>query len=137
MSEFIRELGYIKRAQREFEQLFGKKLVVDIAATKGIEPVDDDLQRTLEACLKWYNADIEKMRRGDYSKDAPENIALRAFCCKVIENKWNQVQAAKLINRDRGTLRYHGGYNLVRKKRREIQHGKLQRTPRKVAQQST
>jgi hypothetical protein len=126
MNDFVKELCYIKNVQREFNNKFGKKLVVDIPATKGISHVNffsddgegkDEMLNYLNRLLKYYSVDLEDIRsKKNFRKSSLEMEVVRAFCCAVSKNGWNQTVAGKLINRDRSSFRYFSEAGVNRRK---------------------
>lgn len=120
------ELMMIKRYQREFEEMFNKRLEIDFIAMNGVEvtEVEDldlnsldstrvDLDKLLSECVEKHGADIAKIKErykrlqvGAYTK---ERLAVREFCKIVIHLRGNINEAARLINRDRSVIYHYAG----------------------------
>jgi len=123
----VQELIKIKQYQREFQELFNKRLEIDFISMKGIDVTEIDeidlenlpnrntvnLDNLLNECIKKHGADMEKIRQkskrlqvGAYTK---ERLAVREFCKIVVHLKGNINEAARLINRDRSVIYHYAG----------------------------
>jgi hypothetical protein len=123
----VQELIKIKQYQREFQELFNKRLEIDFITMKGIDvtEIDDidlenlpnrntvNLDNLLNECVEKHGADMEKIRQkskrlqvGAYTK---ERLAVREFCKIVVHLKGNINEAARLINRDRSVIYHYAG----------------------------
>ncbi len=121
------ELIKIKQYQREFQELFNKRLEIDFITMKGIDVTEIDeidlenlpnrntvnLDNLRNECIKKHGADMEKIRQkskrlqvGAYTK---ERLAVREFCKIVVHLKGNINEAARLINRDRSVIYHYAG----------------------------
>jgi hypothetical protein len=122
--DFAMELSFIKNCQKEFEQRFNRKLIVDFVAMKSGMPKGQvslrkrvrvnkvsvkDIQRCLDGCLKRHGARKETImttKKFSWCRNEAEMRALVDFSRRVFESGWNTSYCASLINRDRSTL-YH------------------------------
>jgi hypothetical protein len=123
----VQELIKIKQYQREFQELFNKRLEIDFITMKGIDVTEIDeidlenlpnrntvnLDNLLNECVEKHGADMEKIRQkskrlqvGAYTK---ERLAVREFCKIVVHLKGNINEAARLINRDRSVIYHYAG----------------------------
>jgi hypothetical protein len=120
----VQELIKIKQYQREFQELFNKRLEIDFITMKGIDITEIDLENLpnrktvnldnlLNECVEKHGADMEKIRQkskrlqvGAYTK---ERLAVREFCKIVVHLKGNINEAARLINRDRSVIYHYAG----------------------------
>jgi hypothetical protein len=123
------ELGKIKSYQREFKELFGKRLEIDIALMNGsdikLKPVvekiiykyqkimrdeTDLMEKFLQQCVMLHGADMQKVKskhiRCDHLSYRREKRALIDYSKGVFEQRFNVSKAAAVINRDR-TMLYH------------------------------
>ena len=113
----LTELGKIKEYQREFYEIFNRKLEIDFQRMKGLidypredREVNQSLEELFNDCILKHGADVDKLRakklrvsHGDYEK---ERRVLIDFSKAVISRRMNTRKAALLINRDRSVL-YH------------------------------
>ena len=123
----VQELIKIKQYQREFQDLFNKRLEIDFISMKGIDVTEIEeidlenlpnkdvvnLDRLLSDCVNKHGADMEKIKErrkrlqvGAYTK---ERLAVREFCKIVVHLKGNINEAARLINRDRSVIYHYAG----------------------------
>jgi hypothetical protein len=123
----VQELIKIKQYQREFQELFNKRLEIDFITMKGIDVTEIDeidlenlpnrntvnLDNLLSECVEKHGANIDKIRQkskrlqvGAYTK---ERLAVREFCKIVVHLKGNINEAARLINRDRSVIYHYAG----------------------------
>lgn len=120
----VQELIKIKQYQREFQDLFNKRLEIDFISMKGIDVIEIDLENLpskdvvnlnelLSNCVNKHGADMEKIKErrkrlqvGAYTK---ERLAVREFCKIVVHLKGNINEAARLINRDRSVIYHYAG----------------------------
>jgi hypothetical protein len=116
-----KELMWIRQKQSEFQELFGKKLIVDFISMIESVPYSEKL---VEELAESYNVDLEKFRNTYTTQKFPENI--RNFLIKlsklVYQNKWRQVTVASFIGRDRTIFTHYVNYDnsvLRDKKNRE------------------
>ena len=108
----LTELGKIKEYQRDFYEIFDRKLEIDWLRMKGLVdyPREDavsnqSLEELFNDCVSKHGADVDKLRvsHSDYEK---ERRVLIEFSKAVISRRLNTRKAALLINRDRSVL-YH------------------------------
>lgn len=108
-----RELLWIKQRQREFQQLFGKKLEVDLVKmNRGVnglavyEDDQDEIKRILRECLEKHKASIWKIRRTKNitAKMHNEYNALAEYGYKVREHFLSQDRAASFIKKERSAI---------------------------------
>ena len=123
----VQELIKIKQYQREFQELFNKRLEIDFISMKGIDVTEIEeidlenlpntntvnLDSLLNECVKKHGADMEKIKErrkrlqvGGFTK---ERLAVREFCKIVVHLKGNINEAARLINRDRSVIYHYAG----------------------------
>jgi hypothetical protein len=123
----VQELIKIKQYQREFQDLFNKRLEIDFISMKGIDVIEIEeidlenlpskdvvnLNELLSNCVNKHGADMEKIKErrkrlqvGAYTK---ERLAVREFCKIVVHLKGNINEAARLINRDRSVIYHYAG----------------------------
>lgn len=123
----VQELIKIKQYQREFQELFNKRLEIDFISMKGIDVTEIEeidlenlpnretvnLNSLLSECVKKHGADMEKIKErrkrlqvGGFTK---ERLAVREFCKIVVHLKGNINEAARLINRDRSVIYHYAG----------------------------
>ena len=113
----LTELGKIKEYQREFYEIFNRKLEIDWQRMKGLidyprEAVttSQSLEDLFNDCVSRHGADVDKLRakklRVSHSDYEKERRVLIEFSKAVISRRLNTRKAALLINRDRSVL-YH------------------------------
>jgi len=113
----LTELGKIKEYQRDFYELFDRKLEIDWLRMKGLidYPREDvvsnqSLEELFNDCVSKHGADANKLRakklRVSHSDYEKERRVLIDFSKAVISRRLNTRKAALLINRDRSVL-YH------------------------------
>lgn len=116
---FEKQLSFIKRAQREYKEMFGEKLVVDFQATKGgpedkcyVKGVDafEKIDDYLNDCVARHDADLKKIKNNkniaSLQRGCGEIAVLLEFSKRVIDEGWNVSYAASLIDKDRTSIYY-------------------------------
>lgn len=110
------ELAKIKEYQKDFQNLFNRKLEIDWYLMNGIEkkrkgnhvPVEKCLEEIFEECVTRHKADVQVIRnkkcRIHRSTCHAEREALVEFSKIVIKEGYSVTKAAKIINRDRGCV---------------------------------
>jgi hypothetical protein len=114
-----KQLMFIKRYQRDFKDNFGVPLVVDFPAMLGEEEVKKEYTTQIdvmkefldETCEKYgivLDDVIEKYTGTIGKRDMVQRVrnVLSEFSKFVVKNKFNYMEAAKLIHRDRSLI-YH------------------------------
>lgn len=108
------ELQYIKSKQREFEQLFGKKLEVNFPKMQGCYSVVDRsvpeevMMESLQTHIETFGTSLENVQKLRMSRQfgLKERRVLLAFTRDILKNNWSFGMAARLVNKHRTTF-YH------------------------------
>jgi hypothetical protein len=108
------ELMTIKGYQREFEEKYGKKLIIDWNSMKGVRRSKGNntptAQELLDQALVKYSASLDVIKSGCrlfMNSHENERLAIEDFCKNIAHHQINYGKAAKLINRDRSIIYYY------------------------------
>ena len=133
------ELTAVKQYQRDFEEKFDRKLLIDWAGMNGVvfnsvtEAIDSvkeehnidvgsgDIQDIFDGCVKKHRASktkiLNRKNRLFLNSSLKERNALKEFCQIVIKYKLSTIQAGKIINRNRTCVYHLGGFKYDRQKK--------------------
>lgn len=108
----VGQLSWIKQRQREHQELFGAPLLIDFSRMKDvsthkivdIEKIKDWLRQYVAA----NNVDMDIVKNKKLSNNYPvEYRFIKNFAKFLKDNNLNYNKAAKLIGKERTTLRHH------------------------------
>lgn len=110
------ELRKIKEYQREYENLFGKKLHIDWLAMKNIKAEQiiieekPPIEVLFNESVERYKASADKIkatRNLKGSRHERERLAVKDFSRNIFFYKINKQEAAEFINKDRTMIYYY------------------------------
>ena len=126
------ELTWIKNAQREFEQTFNKKLIINFTEMKSLpvaffellsnpqfrknSPIDELYIKNL---LLKHNLSIELVQTPQQFHKKARKEFLIEFCTMVMSQNWSMDDCATKMNIDRTTIYYYADIDSYAKVRRE------------------
>jgi len=126
-----RELNWIKQKQREYKQLFGKKLEIDFEEMNGYDRWNSEneekkfIEEAFNECIALHGADEKIIRDKNIRLNKwqywNERAALQDFTNILFKKKLNKMYAAKMINRDRTNF-YHV-YSNIKRGRKNVNSG--------------
>lgn len=111
----VKELIYIKNVQREFQQKFGKRLVVDFPAMKDLHFAPhvhvgtDDLEDIVGEIIEKHNTTLEALReriKGHTPAHRRARKAIVEISKTAFARRWNIQQLADYLEKHRCNI-YH------------------------------
>lgn len=130
------ELIWIKKVQANYFEIFGKKLIVDFPAMKGLVKPNAEFSALLEKYNKYgatkrypfksdtflksllvkYNVTLEEIKNSRKFK-GPKTELLIEFCKTCYNSAWDLNDCAEQIGKDRSTIYYYADIEFYKSRR--------------------
>jgi hypothetical protein len=127
-----KQLLFIKKAQKEYFNEFGSKLLIDFGAMKNLPGHNNVVKypnvqfdsiiaiNFLEKSCKRNKTTLEsiKMKLTNASKHIKERKVIKEYSEFIYKNGWSPREAAKLIDKERTTILHHNASKNLLKTRK-------------------